>query len=160
MRTRLLLVLAVLGAIVVTAFAVPLALSTAEARTGELVANRQAHLQRFAGLAEDYVRAMQLREHLTRRVNAAMHRCDALLLPALPIPAPLLGTASVDVDGASEPVRAVMLRLTQLFNITGHPAIALPAGTDPDGWPLGLQLVGAAGRTARLLAIAALVEAR
>ncbi|MFI7481622.1 sensor histidine kinase [Kocuria sp. M1R5S2] len=56
MRTRLLVVLAVLGAIVVTAFAVPLALSTAEARTREFVAGRQAHLQRFAGLAEDYVR--------------------------------------------------------------------------------------------------------
>lgn len=56
MRARLLLVLAVLGAIVVTAFAVPLALSTAEARTRELVADRQADLQRFAGLADDYVR--------------------------------------------------------------------------------------------------------
>ena len=56
MRTRLLLVLAVLGAIVVTAFAVPLALSTAEARTQELMASRQADVQRFAGLADDYVR--------------------------------------------------------------------------------------------------------
>lgn len=56
MRTRLLLVLAVLGTVVVTGFAVPLASSTAEARTRELVAVRQADLQRFAGLAEDYVR--------------------------------------------------------------------------------------------------------
>ncbi len=55
MRARLLLGLAVLGAIVVTAFAVPLALSTAEARTREIVADRQADLQRFAGLADDYV---------------------------------------------------------------------------------------------------------
>jgi signal transduction histidine kinase len=60
MRTRLLLVLAVLGTIVVTAFAVPLALSTAEARTREFVASRQADLQRFVGLADDYVRTGSL----------------------------------------------------------------------------------------------------
>ena len=76
----------------------------------------------------------------------ALEGCDALLLPTLPIPAPPLGAATVDVDGTPEPVRAAMLRLTQLFNITGHPAIALPAGTTDDGWPVSMQLVGAARR--------------
>ena len=80
-------------------------------------------------LAEDYVRAMHLRTVLRRAVDAALKGCDALLLPTLPIPAPVLGAATVDIDGTTEPVRAVMLRLTQLFNITGHPAIAMPAGT-------------------------------
>ena len=51
-----------------------------------------------------------------------------------------------------------MLRLTQLFNMTGHPAIALPAGTTPDGWPVGVHLVGRHGRTGRLLDLAAAVE--
>ena len=79
-------------------------------------------------LAEDYVRAMCLRAALTRDVDRALQGCDALLLPTLPIPAPPLGAATVDVDGRTQPVRAAMLRLTQLFNMTGHPAIALPAG--------------------------------
>ena len=109
-------------------------------------------------LAEDYVRAMHLRTTLTRAVERALDGCDALLLPTLPIPAPPLGAASVDVDGKKEPVRAAMLRLTQLFNITGHPAIALPAGTTTDGWPVSVQLVGHHGRTERLLSIAAAVE--
>jgi aspartyl-tRNA(Asn)/glutamyl-tRNA(Gln) amidotransferase subunit A len=109
-------------------------------------------------LAEDYVRAMFLRTVLTRDVDRALQGCDALLLPTLPIPAPVLGAATVDVDGKQEPVRAVMLRLTQLFNITGHPAIALPAGSTRDGWPVSMQLVGHRGRTDRLLAIAAQVE--
>lgn len=55
MRTRLLLVLAVLGAVAVTAFAVPLAVSTAEARTRDFVLGRDADLQRFTMLADSYV---------------------------------------------------------------------------------------------------------
>ena len=109
-------------------------------------------------LAEDYIRAMRLRDVLTRAVDRALDRCDALLLPSLPIPAPPLGAASVDVDGVQAPVRATMLRLTQLFNITGHPAIALPAGRGADGLPRGIQLVGHRGRTERLLDVAAAVE--
>jgi aspartyl-tRNA(Asn)/glutamyl-tRNA(Gln) amidotransferase subunit A len=109
-------------------------------------------------LAEDYVRAMRLRQALTRAVDRALDRCDALLLPSLPIGAPPIGAASVDVDGVQAPVRATMLRLTQLFNISGHPAIAVPAGPGQDGLPRGIQLVGHRGRTERLLDIAAAVE--
>ena len=52
----------------------------------------------------------------------------------------------------------MMLRLTQLFNMTGHPAIALPAGRTRDGWPVSLQLVGAPNDTGGLLELAAAVE--
>jgi len=109
-------------------------------------------------LAEDYVRAMHLRAMLAASVDRALQSCDALLLPAQPAPAPELGATTIDIDGTREPVRAAMLRLTQLFNITGHPAIALPAGTTGDGWPVGLQLVGPRGGTSQLLRIAATVE--
>jgi aspartyl-tRNA(Asn)/glutamyl-tRNA(Gln) amidotransferase subunit A len=109
-------------------------------------------------LAEDYVRAMQLRVVLGEAVDRALAGCDALLLPTQPIPAPILGEATVDVDGTREPVRAAMLRLTQLFNITGHPAIAVPAGTTDDGWPVSIQLVGHIAGTSRLIQVAAAVE--
>jgi aspartyl-tRNA(Asn)/glutamyl-tRNA(Gln) amidotransferase subunit A len=109
-------------------------------------------------LAEDYVRALHLRTVLRRAVNEALKDCDALLLPTLPIPAPTLGDATVDVDGAPEPVRAAMLRLTQLFNLTGHPAMALPAGTTDDGWPVSVQLVGHLDGTDRLIETATVVE--
>lgn len=111
-------------------------------------------------LAEDYVRAMELRRTLTAQVDLALAGCDALLLPALAIPAPPLGAASVDVDGTPEPVRAAMLRLTQLFNLTGHPAIALPAGKTPEGLPVGMQLVGRCRETFALLDGAEAVEAQ
>ena len=109
-------------------------------------------------LAEDYLRAMHARAALRRAVDRALEGIDALLLPALPIGAPPLGAASVTVGATSEPVRAMMLRLTQLFNVTGHPAIAIPCGKGRDGLPRSIQLVGHHGSTQRLLAVAAAVE--
>lgn len=109
-------------------------------------------------LAEDYVRAMHLCDLLRAEVDRAVSRFDALLLPTLPITAPPLGAASVEVDGTQLPVRAVMLKLTQLFNITGHPAIALPAGTAPGGLPISVQLVGHRNETGRLLDVASAIE--
>jgi Asp-tRNA(Asn)/Glu-tRNA(Gln) amidotransferase A subunit family amidase len=64
----------------------------------------------------------------------------------------------VSVDGRTEAVRGLMLRLTQLFNITGHPAIALPCGRGADGLPRAIQLVGHRGSTERLLQVALAVE--
>ena len=57
-----------------------------------------------------------------------------------------------------EPVRNLMLRLTQLFNVTGHPAIALPAGNTSAGLPCSVQLVG--GETDELLPVAVACEAQ
>ena len=109
-------------------------------------------------LSEDYLRAMHARAALRRAVDHALEGLDALLLPALPIGAPVLGEASVSIGSAREPVRATMLRLTQLFNVTGHPAIAIPCGLGRDGLPRAIQLVGHRGGTERLLAVAATVE--
>ena len=82
---------------------------------------------------------------------------DALILPTLPIVAPVSGQANITIDGTELPVRTAMLKHTQLFNMTGHPAITIPLETD--GLPVGLQIVGPAGNTARLLDIAAACEA-
>ena len=100
-------------------------------------------------LAEDYVRALIGREALTREVDAALAQHDALVLPSLPIPAPLIGASTVQVGSSMQPVRNVMLRLTQAFNVTGHPAISIPAGLTESGLPWGLQLVGARGTDGR-----------
>jgi len=109
-------------------------------------------------LGEDYVRALRGRDVLQDDVDAALDGIDALLLPTLPVPATPLGVDSVPMGGALEPVRSATLRLTQLFNITGHPAITLPSGLTPGGLPVGAQLVGHAGETAALLVASRAVE--
>jgi aspartyl-tRNA(Asn)/glutamyl-tRNA(Gln) amidotransferase subunit A len=93
--------------------------------------------------ASDYRQALNMRDVLRRDVSAVLAGHDALMLPTLPIPAPLIGAETVPIGERNEPLRPIMLRLTQLFNLTGHPAIALPAGTTSAGLPCSLQLVGA-----------------
>ncbi len=109
-------------------------------------------------LAEDYARARLGAEVLRREVDAALDGVDALVLPTVPITAQPIGSPALTLGGQSYPVRALMLRLTQLFDVTGHPAISLPCGQSGDNLPVGLQLVGRAGRTADLLTLAATVE--
>jgi aspartyl-tRNA(Asn)/glutamyl-tRNA(Gln) amidotransferase subunit A len=108
---------------------------------------------------EDYMLALAGREQLRRDVDAALLDCDALTLPTLPIPAPKIGAELVQVGASQQPLRTVMLRLTQLFNITGHPAISIPCGLTSEGMPCGLQLVGRRAQTAKLMQIALACEA-
>jgi aspartyl-tRNA(Asn)/glutamyl-tRNA(Gln) amidotransferase subunit A len=109
-------------------------------------------------MAEDYVRALEGRERLRREVDALLIDHDVLALPTLPIPAPPLGAASMPVGSSTQPVRALMLRLTQLFNVTGHPAISLPCGVTSANLPVGLQLVGRRMETESLIQAARAIE--
>ena len=109
-------------------------------------------------LAEDYVRAQRGRHVLTREVREALGGRDGLLLPSMPVPATRLGVPTVSIGGTEETVRNITLRLTQLFNITGHPAISLPCGKTDEGLPVGLQIVGTRNRTPELLQVAAALE--
>jgi aspartyl-tRNA(Asn)/glutamyl-tRNA(Gln) amidotransferase subunit A len=106
--------------------------------------------------ATAYIAARRRRLQMRHAIDLLLRSVDALILPTLPIVAPLSGLADIDVDGTTMPVRAAMLKHTQLFNITGHPAISLPLATT--GLPVGLQLVGARNATTRLLDIAAACE--
>jgi aspartyl-tRNA(Asn)/glutamyl-tRNA(Gln) amidotransferase subunit A len=109
-------------------------------------------------LAEDYIRALRGKAVIAGDVDRALAGVDALILPSLAIPAPPIGASTMPVKGGPEPVRALMLRCTQPFNLSGHPAISLPCGTTPAGLPIGLQLVGHKGGTPELVQAALGVE--
>ena len=134
---------------------------TLDARADRYGEALRAQLDAGRYLAEDdYVRARAGRERLRAAVDAALESapCDALALPTLPIPAPPIGEATVDVGGSATAIDALMLRQTQAFGLSGHPAISLPCGFTANGLPCGLQLVGRRGATDRLLHVASACE--
>ena len=131
--------------------------STLDERPGDYTPNVRARLEMGRGIrADDYAQAMHGREELRGDVNAALQGRDALLLPTMPVPATRLGAATVRIGDVEEPVRNVTLRMTQLFNVTGHPAISIPCGWTSEGLPVGAQLAGR--QTDRLLDVAAALE--
>lgn len=92
--------------------------------------------------AEEYARALETRVRIEADVTALLTQVDALALPGLAISPPEIGQSHVDWPEGRELTRAAMLRLTQPFNLSRHPAIVLPIGPSPNGWPISLQLVG------------------
>ncbi|MGI3902298.1 MAG: amidase [Janthinobacterium lividum] len=99
----------------------------------------------------DYVRAQRLRRSLTEAVERLFGRVDVLLSPTVAFVAPREDPAMDDESGAGEVVS------TGLANVTGQPALSLPCGLS-EGLPVGIQLVGPAGRDADLLEAAGAVE--
>lgn len=108
--------------------------------------------------AVQYVGARRDAVRLRAEVDGALGGCDVLALPTLPILAPHLGSAGMELGGESLPVRTLMLRLTQLFDVTGHPAISLPCAVAAHGLPVGLQLVGRLDATPAVLRAASWCE--
>jgi amidase len=48
---------------------------------------------------------------------------------------------------------------TAPFNFTGHPVVVVPVGTDGNGLPIGVQVVGRRWDEERLLGVARILEA-
>ena len=85
---------------------------------------------------------------------------DLLLTPTLPVAPPALGHLSPQLDPQELGERSgAFLPFVFQHNVSGQPAISLPAGHDDEGLPIGVQLVAAYGREDLLLGVAAQLEA-
>lgn len=93
-------------------------------------------------LAEHYLRAKRFIEVYRRQTNALFDEVDLILTPATPEIAQKVGTVTVTRDGVEEAIGNAMTRFTTFFNMTGHPALAMPCAMHSEGLPIALQLVG------------------
>ena len=103
--------------------------------------------------AVDLHQATRLRRELSRAGNEQLVRYDALLTASTLCPAP----AFADYP-PSNPVPNFPIQ-TMPFNVTGNPALSVPAGFSASGLPLGVQVVGRAFDEATVLRIGTALEA-
>lgn len=88
-----------------------------------------------------YAKAQNLARLLTDEYDDALERVDVLAMPTTP-------QTAHEVDRSISRVEAIeralsMLPNTAPFDVTGHPAASVPAGTAaPEDLPVGLMLVG------------------
>jgi Asp-tRNA(Asn)/Glu-tRNA(Gln) amidotransferase A subunit family amidase len=89
--------------------------------------------------ARDYIAALDWPEVLNAALDAVFARCDAILAPAAPGPAPegLGSTGSPVFNG--------------LWTLCGVPCVTVPVLEASNGLPMGAQLVGRRGDDGRLL---------
>lgn len=109
----------------------------------------------------EYLAAQRARAQLTHELHRTLAAADveALILPTAPLPAPLRGSAEVELERGRTEHRAAFVRLTLPFSFTGVPALALPFGF-VSGMPISIQLAGPIGADARLLEIGRWLENR
>ena len=82
------------------------------------------------------------RKEALQRFMDVMKDMDVLVMPTEPVPAYKIGTETLVIKGNVEPAREMMVRHTRLANMTGGPALSVPAGLVPPGLPCGLQIMG------------------
>lgn len=112
--------------------------------------------------SEMLARALLDRTRIYRKIQTWFDRFDVIVMPtltrtALPIEERLF--EPIEIEGKPvDTVRKAWYPYTHPFNLSGNPAVTLPAGMHSDGLPVAIQLVGRRGEDAKLLRVAALFE--
>lgn len=110
----------------------------------------------LATSVDDYLAARRRRFAHTRALDLLLGDDGVLVTPTLAMTAQ---HADGRMLGAEEPGTPADALNTCLQNLTGAPALSLPAGTLPNGLPFGLQLTGPRFRDDVLLELGARWEA-
>lgn len=104
-----------------------------------------------------YLQSQRFRQWYRDRVRELFQTVDIILAPTTPIPAPSLGQATMVVDGEEVLLRPNLGLYTQPLSFIGLPILSVPI-QQPQGLPLGVQIVAAPYQEASLLRVAAFLE--
>lgn len=100
-----------------------------------------------------YLQAQRARTLLINEFNKLFDQYDALIGPVAPSTAFKLG------ENTTDPIKMYLEDImTVPASLAGLPAISVPAGTDSDGLPVGVQIIGTYRSDANLLALAKSME--
>ncbi len=90
--------------------------------------------------ADDYQTLVKQRAEFTGSLRRVFQCVDIVLMPSSGLGSPTLET--VRTLGQDPELNARLATPTAPFNVSGHPAICLPAGVTHRGTPLGVQFIG------------------
>jgi aspartyl-tRNA(Asn)/glutamyl-tRNA(Gln) amidotransferase subunit A len=94
-------------------------------------------------LATHYLQAQRYRAVLRNDFLAGFGKVDVFVTPTLPFTATPCGATTVVIeDGREENMLSAIMQFTGVPSWTGFPAISIPIGFDPDGLPIGMQVIG------------------
>jgi aspartyl-tRNA(Asn)/glutamyl-tRNA(Gln) amidotransferase subunit A len=103
--------------------------------------------------------ATHLRSKLRGQFVELFANVDVLLTPTVSVTAFKAGALGVDlIDGRNVDRHLGWSPFTWPINLAGLPAASVPCGFDPDGLPIGLQVIAPWGREDIVLTIAAELE--
>lgn len=105
----------------------------------------------------EYLQAQQIRRKLKAEFTTALSEVDVLVAPTLPVMAPDIGSTEADLNGRKVDLIDNFIRFTGPSNLTGLPALSVPAGLN-GSLPVGLQVIGRAFDEATVLNVGAAVE--
>jgi aspartyl-tRNA(Asn)/glutamyl-tRNA(Gln) amidotransferase subunit A len=100
-----------------------------------------------------YIGARRALEALRRSTQAVFDTVDLLVTPTTPVPPPAIADLLANIDDLRAK-EVLTLRNTRPFSALGLPTISVPCGFTSAGLPIGLQITGAAGHEAGVLALA------
>ncbi len=118
---------------------------------------RAALLRGYEFSAVQYLAARQAQAEVRRALHAAMVEADALLMPAAPGVAPLLGTREIALESGLCELRAAIVSLSLPAAFAGLPAVSVPFARW-QGMPLGVQVIAPFGADDVALRCAAWIE--
>jgi AtzE family amidohydrolase len=106
--------------------------------------------------AAHVAKAQKFRRWYREQVLALFANIDAVLAPATPCTAPLIGQHTFVLDGVELPVRANLGIYTQPISFIGLPVVTVPVPLEP--LPIGVQIIAAPWREDVALRIAHALE--
>ncbi len=104
------------------------------------------------------VKAQKFRRWYQAEMRKLFNEVDAIIAPATPCPAPLIGEQLMKLNGTEVPLRANIGIYTQPISFIGLPVVAVPVPLSP--LPVGVQIIAAPWHEDIAFAIAADLERR
>jgi AtzE family amidohydrolase len=108
--------------------------------------------------ADWVIQAQRFRSWFYQSILAMFNEVDIILAPATPCSAQLLGQENMVINGKTMPTRPNIGMFTQPISFIGLPVVTVPI-QNPNGMPIGVQIIAAPHKEHLALAVASYIEA-